>query len=365
MAKPFPVPWTAESHTLVKHQVYSRYLAKWLPIMMQGFNGDVTYAEGFAGPGIYEGGEPGSPVIAVKTLVGNPRLRASGKRIRFLFVDADKRCAELLAKNLEQAVHPVRLDELAKYGIDLEICHGDYDPNLAQLLTTHGAWGRPMLVVLDSWGGGVHLDLVRKIASNNAGEVFITFEPQHFARFAGAEGVAHGDTVFGDPEWRRVQDEDPTRKRAWVVAKYRDALRTAGFGHVLTFELVNDRGNSLVLVFGTNHKRGLEKMKEAMWEVDSLTGVRYRDPADPNQELLDVKLEPDLGPLCSELSQQLRVADGEWVLVRQLRAYALFETVYKESQVVPALEVLHSRGVVVGDGVDGAIRIGGSAKLRK
>ena len=28
-----------------------------------------TYAEGFAGPGVYAGGEPGSPIIAMQTLI--------------------------------------------------------------------------------------------------------------------------------------------------------------------------------------------------------------------------------------------------------------------------------------------------------
>lgn len=45
------ITWDAEPHTLVKHQVYERYLGKWMPIMIQGWKGDITYAEGFAGPG--------------------------------------------------------------------------------------------------------------------------------------------------------------------------------------------------------------------------------------------------------------------------------------------------------------------------
>ena len=34
-----------------------------------GLTPSVTYAEGFAGPGVYSGGEPGSRVIAMKALV--------------------------------------------------------------------------------------------------------------------------------------------------------------------------------------------------------------------------------------------------------------------------------------------------------
>ena len=60
------VPWACQAHTAAKHDIYRRYLARWFPILLAGANAypSVTYAEGFAGPGIYSGGEPGSPVIA-------------------------------------------------------------------------------------------------------------------------------------------------------------------------------------------------------------------------------------------------------------------------------------------------------------
>ena len=149
-----------------------------------------------------------------------------------------------------------------------------------------------MLVVLDTFGGAVRLDLVRRIADNPSSEVIITFEPHHFSRVATSDRETHADTVFGDPDWRRVADEPPERKAKWLVAKYRRVLVDSGFAFVLTFELVNTRGHSLFLIFGTTHVRGLQKMKEAMWEVDPISGVQYRDPADPNQQLLDIELEP-------------------------------------------------------------------------
>jgi three-Cys-motif partner protein len=355
-----PVVWPAAPHTLAKHSVYRQYLSKWMPIMIHSWKGDVTYAEGFAGPGIYTGGEPGSPVIALETLIHDPSLRLKARDLRFLFVEQDERRVAHLREQLAIAARPVALEDLDRYGIDLAVEAGDYDPTLIEVLSKHDAWGRPMLVVLDTFGGGVKLDIVRRIANNPSSEVIITFEPHHFARFPTSH---HGDAVFGDPEWRRVADLPSEAKAEWVVNKYRDVLHEAGFPFVLTFELVGGNGHSLFLAFGTTHVRGLQKMKEAMWEVDPIQGVQYRDPADPDQQLLDIQIEPHTEPLRRELLQYLRDAPGHTASVGDLRRFALYQTVYKESQVMPVLDKLVEKGSAVGDGGDGHVRLGGNVRL--
>lgn len=357
------VTWEAYPHTLAKHRVYKQYLSKWMPIMIRSWKGDVTYAEGFSGPGVYSGGEPGSPVIALASLIGDPLIRTRARDVRFLFVEKDKKRVDRLRLELEKAASPVPLDDLSRYGIDLDLARGDCDPTLVDLLTRHNAWGRPMLVVLDTWGGGVKLDLVRRIASNPSSEVIITFEPQYFARFAASQQVRHGDIVFGDPAWRQVKDQRDSDKADWVVARYRSVLRDAGFSFILTFELVNTRGQSLFLVFGTTHVRGLQKMKEAMWEVDPVHGVQYRDPADPGQQLLDIEIEPATRPLQRELLKYLHERPDHAASVSDLRRFALYETVYKESQVKPVLDDLVIQEIAVGDGRDNGVRLGGSVQL--
>lgn len=357
------VLWPAVPHTLAKHNVYRQYLSKWMPIMIHSWKGDVTYAEGFAGPGVYTGGEPGSPVIALESLVHDKALRTRARDLRFLFVEKDQRRAARLREELAVTAHPVPLDQLGQYGIDLAVEAGNYDPTLVELLSKHDAWGRPMLVVLDTWGGSVKLDLVRRIAKNPSSEVIITFEPHFFSRFASSQKVQHGDIVFGDPDWRRVADLPGDVKTQWVVNKYREVLHDVGFPFVLTFELVNDGGHSLFLVFGTTHVRGLQKMKEAMWEVDPIQGVQYRDPADPDQQLLDIELEPHTQPLRRELLQYLRAAPDHIASVGDLRRFALYRTVYKESQVKPVLDRLVEHGLMVGDGDGGHVRLGGTVRL--
>lgn len=77
-----PVPWDASPHTKAKHALYDHYLRKWMPIMVRGFRGNITYAEGFSGPGVYIDGSPGSPVIALRSLVEDPHDSHQGPQQR-------------------------------------------------------------------------------------------------------------------------------------------------------------------------------------------------------------------------------------------------------------------------------------------
>ena len=157
------------------------------------------------------------------------------------------------------------------------------------------------------------------------------------------------DEVFGhDPAWRRVSDlADGAAKRRFLLTEYRSMLKKTGFSYLLDFEMIDRRGESMYLVFGIKHERGLQKMKEAIWEVDPNFGVKFRDPRDEQDEALFTVDEPQDAPLRRLLLEEMR--NGEPVKVQTLRRFALFETVYKESHVLPALERLRQDGQITAD----------------
>ncbi|GHH29461.1 hypothetical protein GCM10018780_87530 [Streptomyces lanatus] len=55
-------------------------------------------------------------------------------------------------------------------------------------------------------------------------------------------------------------------------------------------------------------------MKAAMWKVAPSCGVRYRDPRDTRQQMLNLVFEPDTGPLRRILRDFISVApDGRTI----------------------------------------------------
>ena len=95
--------WKLEPHSLGKHLVLRRYLDAWFPIM-SSWNGRILFIDGFAGPGEYEGGEEGSPIIAMKSLIEHRSRKMVTSEVGFLFIEKEKdRAAHLerLVKNLK------------------------------------------------------------------------------------------------------------------------------------------------------------------------------------------------------------------------------------------------------------------------
>jgi len=148
--------------------------------------------------------------------------------------------------------------------------------------------------------------------------------------------------VYGETGWREVANEsNPAAKKRFLVERYRTRLRDAGFPFALTFEMVDEGGHALFLVFGTGNRLGVEKMKDAMWRVDKVGGQRFRDPRDVNQltfELLDS--DPDLTLLKAQLLDQL---DSGPRTLAALKEFALIETIFKATHVDPAVRNLERR----------------------
>lgn len=67
MAKPHETVWEMELHTQAEHDILRGYLVAWLPIMAK-YNSRLVYVDGFAGPGVYTDGSPGSPIIVYEQL---------------------------------------------------------------------------------------------------------------------------------------------------------------------------------------------------------------------------------------------------------------------------------------------------------
>ena len=184
-------------------------------------------------------------------------------------------------------------------------------------------------------------EVVQRIASHRSSEVLVTFQDQFFVRFADGEQEA-GERVFGHSDWRRVGSLLTAEKKPFLLDTYRKGLHSAGFDHVLTFEMIDEGGHSLHQFFGTNSDVAVRKFKDGLWEVDGVSGQRFRDPRDPNQLAFDI-LEPDFRPLEKSILDLLEESERS---LADLCRYALLETIYKETHVKPRVDELVAAGKV-------------------
>ncbi len=319
MAVPRETVWKRDPHTAEKHAILRGYLNAWWPIILQSFSG-ATYAEGFAGPGEYKDGEDGSPIEALHALLDRPNPLPE-KPARFMLVEEREDRVQHLGKVLED-----RYPTLPSH-VDVRPRQGSCEHRLLPELDEAGAWGEPVFAMLDSFNVEVPYPVIQRIGANRSSEVLVTFMSSWLTRWASDEDQDQGDRMFGDRQWRKVAYVPTDDKKPWLVSLYRRRLTQAGFRFQTAFELVNPGGQAFFLVFATNSKLGVEKMKEAMWARDRVHGVRFRDPRSPDQLSFDIEDHPDLRGLERLLADHLEV--DQPTPVETVREWTLLETAFR------------------------------------
>ncbi len=310
-----------------------RYLVAWFPMIARSFKKGLTYVDAFAGPGEYEGGEIGSPLLALKHAYRYEVVQARVP-VRLVFIEKRKdrwrHLEALVEERYPQAKRPSTHQLLLRNGK----CHDLLNPALTAL----GSWGSPMFVNFDGWGTDTPYKLVTQLGREEKSEVLITFSRSWPVRNRTRADDPHDlDGFFGEAKvWREIADQDDAKPA--LLTYYRQRLEQAGFQMSLVFELVDENGSELLLIFATKSEDGIVKMKDAMWKVDPVYGQRFRDPRDPNQLTFEIAEDADLTLLKRQLLE--RVSSLASVSLGDLKRHTLLDTIYKESHATTAVRAL-------------------------
>lgn len=334
--------WPLDPHTAAKHAILRRYLDAWIPIMSR-YNGRVLYIDGFAGPGIYENGEPGSPIIALDAALGQAQ-HIRGEML-FLFIEADQDRHDNLKAQIAQRSLPAKLR--------VEVVHGRFDETLNSVLAPLAASGKqliPTFAFIDPFGfSHTPMSVIAAIMKNPRCEVLVTFMYEEINRFLAHEDhPATFDSLFGSEAWRAcLQQVQPAARERCIRDAYQAQLSAAGIRYVRTFKMRNrDNRTDYFLFFGTNNVTGLAKMKESMWRVDVGGQFEFSDATNPDQTLL-FSLTPDFSQLRREIQAGL---SGQSVTVEQVEEFVLDRTAFTAShykRVLKELEASTPAGLVV------------------
>lgn|SRR5574340_70608 len=316
--------WKIEPHTRSKHVILRRYLQAWFPIITS-WHGRAVYIDGFAGPGIYEGGEAGSPIIAINEAI------AHGTRIKshlvFIFIEADPGRYEVLKQQVAAITKPTHLE--------VHCLCAKCDDKLTELLNLVAEQKKtlaPTFAFLDPFGiSHTPFSLIRRLMQNKRCEVFITFMYEEINRFLSHKDLPeHFDALFGCQEWRKgLTITDPQERKKFIHDLYLTQLKkVAKISHVRSFEMLN-KGNrtDYFLFFGTNSYEGLKKMKEAMWKADESGGFQFSDATDFSQSLL-FEGGPDFSDVKRRIVERYQ---GKDTSVDDIERFLVVDTPYRET----------------------------------
>lgn len=301
----------------VKHQLIRTYLEGWFPKL--GFRcGRIMYLDTHAGRGGYTGDHPGSPIVALRTLLehsARERLLANSE-FRFVFLEKDAQNALELRKEVEGIeTHPRILVEV-KCGDAFRVLRREVGA-----LKSAGLQMAPAFLFVDPYGFGLPGDVLAEVMEFKRVELFVNVmwreldmairqEPQD-----GHELARILDRLFGHGSWRSIHGETMVDRADQAAELLATRVGAKCWTHV---RMVTGGGAvRFFLLHLTNHDAGRDLMKDCVWKVcpDGSMSVRRSD--DPNQFVL-IEPEPDLAPL------------RDWLLMRLLSGPVSTGTLKKE-----------------------------------
>ena len=308
--------WRLDDHTVGKHRVLQRYLEAWLPIMLRS-NEKVLFVDAFAGPGEYTNGEKGSPVIALEAFLSHSSRYLMTGELSFVFIEKEPPRAQHLKRVIDEFKSRLPASSQA------QVFQGTFTNELTNALDAIDLQNRalaPAFVMVDPFGvSDTPMSLVRRILENPKSEVYISFMYEYINRFKRSSEFSDPlDELFGCREWRDGIDEyDPEKRKSFFYGLYKNQLKASGAKYVLHFELYEGRRLKYALFFATNHHRGCDKMKQAMWKVAPFGNFQFRSGL-KDQLILGPEIV-DFSPLKDGLLNEFGL--DQWVTIEDIEQF--------------------------------------------
>lgn len=318
--------WPLEPKTKGKHLVLKNYLDAWLPILGQ-HNERILFVDGFAGPGQYQNGEEGSPLIALNAFCEHRSRDNITAEVIFIFIEKDKRRANYL----KSLINPLKSGLPANCNVN--IIHGKFDGTMTEIMDILKEQEKnlaPSFIMVDPFGvSDTPMEVIARILRNRQSEVFISFMYEYINRFRRNPAFeSHLNELYGCNDWKAgIKIEDSNERRQFYLSLYERKIRDSGAKFVVHFDLFKGNRLKYTIFFGTKHILGCDRMKQAIWKVAPFGDYSFRG-VHANQLTLGFE-DSNLDPLKDILLNKFR--DRGWVAIEEIQEFVSSDATYYHS----------------------------------
>lgn len=330
-----------------KHQLLRTYLGGWFPILAS-WQGRVLYIDCHAGRGRHETGDEGSPVLALRLLLEHrQRTRIlSSTEVHYILFEIDQANYDSLRAQIHQ------FGDLP-HNVHVHAHCEDYEQHLRAAiaqLRENKANLAPSFAFVDPYGFTLSMDFLNEFLSFPRCEILINFMYRYVDMAIHNPAQSRNmDQLFGSEEWRELLNvHDPEQRAQRTIGLFSSKLAA---NHV-THMLMRGERSALkyVLIHATNHARGRQLMKEALWTVTPDGTFSAHEAHSPDQLVLIVP-DPDLLPLRHSL---LHAFAGRTVHMHHLYDW-LLPQMYLPKHLHRVLRYLRDEGLVSITGYQGRL----------
>lgn len=271
--------WILKDHSKVKHEIFSRYLGAFVSITGRSWE-EFYYIDAFAGRGRYKGGEPGSPIHALKTIqntLNNSRLNLNIKSINCIFIEKDPTNFSNLHDNLDG----FKIDKIKLYFF--KDTFESVFPTIMKKFSI-GLTNNPSFFFLDPFGySGIPFNIQEQIfelgdsSKGNHGrpEIFYNLMVGAINRWwKDTTKEDHIDKLFGHKNWRNdiqnILDDEGVEVAEAISWYFRHKLESRTEAkYTLRYKFRHSETNRWIydMIHATTHYKGLEVMKKIMYNI--------------------------------------------------------------------------------------------------
>ena len=319
-------------HTEAKHSLLRTYLGAWFPIIAK-YNARVVYYDAFAGPGEYKGGEPGSPMIALHTLIDHRTFDQMGKtQFLFLFNEQDAGCAEHL-QGLVDELRESRKPWPTNVNVFVtNTTFIDLTTTLLDAMDRRNARLAPTFAFVDPVGvKATPMSVLKRLTDYPKGELLVYFAHETVLRFCGAGNIDQAFTdLFGTTEYQDASLLSGTQRSQYIHDLYKRQLHdVCGFPYIQSFAMYDYRGKRVYdLFYCTREPIGLDRMKQAMWKIAPSGDFSFRDRFAGMDVIFGDMVDTE--PLRTDLLRQFA---GQAVTIEAIVDYVIASTPYASTHV--------------------------------
>ncbi|MGC8603755.1 MAG: three-Cys-motif partner protein TcmP [Desulfomonilaceae bacterium] len=284
-----------EPHTKAKHTILENYLKAWFPIISKNTE-KIIYFDGFAGPGIYDDGSPGSPIISLNVAKNHTRFIDLADEIIFYFVEIEKDRAKHL-ENLIEKSYKAQKDDKGWYTIDsklkVSIVQDDFNNIIGKILDNiekEKANLAPTFVFVDPFGYKeiIPKNLARVLYYKKC-ELLITYMVGFMDRFLSDKLHGPIDSILGlsDQQLRNIEqmpdkeDREMELLRALndrILSEEKKLDDSSSEIYHIYFKVKDKQNNTMYyLVYFTKSITGMRVMKDAMFNVGNYGRYFFTD----------------------------------------------------------------------------------------
>lgn len=265
-------------HSKAKLDFYKNYLIKYLMILLSDpYTDEINIYDVFCGIGIYEDGNHGSPIIAIK-IIKDLLQKFPQKNVNLFINDIDKYKVDFVSKHIDDNYK--NICKLNSYNLDatemLKIVNQSIYKSKKETKN---------LVFIDPYGyKEIYKNDILKIMDSNKSEIIIFLPIAQMYRFSNAALTDEENNSYRHLR-RFIKDffdvthpiHDENLDNQFQYIEYiKEAFSFDDKYYSASYRIQRDNKNYYSLFFITSHLYGLDRIIETKWKLDSNCGEGFK-----------------------------------------------------------------------------------------